>query len=399
MPKRLHIQPSDIKAISELITEAIVYTSEIVEDMQNDIVRSKLIPFKPVKNVISNITHLSHSTVRGISKFAGKSIALGTSILPDFKNVQSSEERDTIISIVNGIIGDYLKATENELQIGMTLRNSNGESMFNQNVLLPTKQAKSKLLIAVHGLCMNNYDWTRKQHNHAEAIAKREGYSLLYLHYNSGLHIAENGKQFNQLLHHLERQWPTKIEEITLLTHSMGGLVSRSAIHVADGEQQRWRKLLRKVIFLGTPHHGAPLERAGNYVDFLLDHSLFAKALSRIGKLRSAGITDLRYGSILEEDISADRFEMMNDQRTTVPLPKDVDCFAIAANSSQKENGIKREIIGDGLVLPDSALGKHDNPDKDLNFKEENTLLLSDLSHFDLLSDQRVFHKLIEIFR
>src|SRR5204862_251997 len=81
-----------------------------------------------------------------------------------------------------------------------------------------------------------------------------------YLHYNSGLHISENGRQFAQVLEILIAHWPSPLEELVIVGHSMGGLLARSAWHYAKAAGHAWPAQLRSMIFLGTPHHGAPLE-------------------------------------------------------------------------------------------------------------------------------------------
>jgi hypothetical protein len=50
--------------------------------------------------------------------------------------------------------------------------------------------------------------------------------------------------------------------------------------------------------------------RLGNRVIGALDLSPYTNALARLGKIRSAGITDLRYGNLLDDDwYGRDRFE------------------------------------------------------------------------------------------
>lgn len=106
----------------------------------------------------------------------------------------------------------------------------------------------------------------------------------------------------------------------------MGGLVSRSAIHYGQQQQKLWTKHLKKIIFLGTPHHGAPLEQAGNFLDVILEAIPYAKPFARLGKIRSAGVTDLRYGNLLDEDWqNNDRFKMQGDQRKNISLPEQVE--------------------------------------------------------------------------
>jgi pimeloyl-ACP methyl ester carboxylesterase len=87
--------------------------------------------------------------------------------------------------------------------------------------------AGRKLLILVHGLCMNDLQWARNGHDHGTFLADALGYTPLYLNYNSGLSISDNGRSFAALIETLHEQWPTAIDEITIIGHSMGGMISR----------------------------------------------------------------------------------------------------------------------------------------------------------------------------
>src|SRR3546814_14249740 len=84
------------------------------------------------------------------------------------------------------------------------------------------------------------------------------------------------------------------IEELVLIGHSMGGLVSRSACHHAGVVGHDWLAKLRAMVFLGSPHHGAALERGGNGLDLLLGASPYTAPFARLGKLRSAGRPEAR---------------------------------------------------------------------------------------------------------
>ena len=93
--------------------------------------------------------------------------------------------------------------------------------------------------------------------------------------------------------------WPVPLTELVIIGHSMGGLVARSACHYGALARHEWMRHLDKLVFVGTPHHGAPLERGGNWVDLLLGASRYSAPLARLGKIRSAGITDLRFGNVV----------------------------------------------------------------------------------------------------
>ncbi len=167
---------------------------------------------------------------------------------------------------------------------------------------MPFRRLPGRLLVLVHGLCMNDLQWRRNGHDHGAALAHDGGWQPLYLHYNSGRHASTNGREFADLLETLVAQWPVPVEELVVLAHSMGGLVARSACQHAELSQQRWLKHLRKIVFLGTPHHGAPLERHGHGLQRLVGISPYTAPLARLGMIRSAGITDLRHGNVLDQD-------------------------------------------------------------------------------------------------
>ena len=244
----------------------------------------------------------------------------------------------------------------------------------------------------LHGLCMNDLQWKRKGHDHGAALARDLAYTPVYLHYNSGLHISTNGRAFAELLETLVQLWPVPLTELVLIGHSMGGLVARSACHYGALARHEWLRRLDKLVFLGTPHHGAPLERGGNWVDMLLGASAYSAPLARLGKIRSAGITDLRFGNLVDEDWNKrDRFERSGDRRVAVPLPEGVACYAIAATTGKTAGDLTDRLIGDGIVPLASALGRHANPRLALTFDESRQWVAHGTNHLDLLSRPEVY--------
>ena len=221
------------------------------------------------------------------------------------------------------------------------------------------------------------------------ALARELGYIPVYLNYNSGLHISTNGLEFATLLERLVSAWPVPLEQLAIVGHSMGGLVARSACDAAEAAGHRWPRKLHKLVSLGSPHQGAPLERGGNWVDVLLGVSRYSAPLARLGKIRSAGITDMRFGSLRDEDWRGrDRFAHTGDTRRPLMLPQGVDCYAIAATTATKSAD---ELPGDGLVQVDSALGLHPSPARALNFPEGHRWIAFGTGHLDLLSSAEVY--------
>jgi hypothetical protein len=147
-----------------------------------------------------------------------------------------------------------------------------------------------------------------------------------------------------------------------------------------------WQTLLGRVVFLGTPHHGAPLERAGQWVDLLLGSTPFSAPFKRLTQLRSAGITDLRHGYLTPD-------------HRPLPLPEGVACFCGAATIAAKRSALVDRLLGDGLVPLNSALGIHKAPSKSLSFPKERQRIFYKTNHIELLSRPEVADQLIAWFR
>ena len=242
------------------------------------------------------------------------------------------------------------------------------------------------LLLMLHGLCMNDLQWRRGGHDHTEVLAQALQATPVHLRYNSGLPIAANGRALAERLERLLSVWPAALQGITLVGHSMGGLLARSAMHAGQRAGHRWPHRVRHLVFLGTPHHGAPLERAGHGADLLLASSPFSAPLARLGRLRSAGITDLRHGQVRAADEAA--------PEAPLPLPEGVACLAVAACLASRRDLLADRLVGDGLVPLRSALGEHDDPARRLAFARGNQRVVYRTGHLDLLSSPAVADQL-----
>ena len=388
---------SDLQGLTRLITDATVGITDLVEAMHRDAVHPPFLPSTPIQHLITSIAGIFYKNVKWSARFFGggadKALGQLTSVLGEIK---VTDEREAIRSALNGVIGDYLEEKENPLKIIMQFRHqTKAISLDSESLKEVYPIINGKILLMVHGSCMNDIQWTRKEHNHGAALAKELHKTTIYLNYNSGRHISTNGQDFNKLLEKLVQHWPVPIEELIIIAHSMGGLVSRSALHYGQQQQKLWPKYLKKIFFLGTPHHGAPLEKAGNYLDVVLEAIPYAKPFARLGKIRSAGVTDLRYGNLLVEDWkNDDRFKMRGDQRQHISLPEQVECYSIAGIVGKKVESVSSQFIGDNMVGVKSALGQHKKPSKNLHFKKKNTWIAYENNHLDLLSNPKIYTKI-----
>ena len=387
---------SDIRGYGRLAVDATLGVTDIVETVHANILR---VPFlgAPAAGRTSGIPGLVYHNIRSTTRLVGGSLdALLALLGAAFEPAASSAEREAVLAAVNGVLGDHLAASANPLAIPMRLRRDGQPLDLTTPALAAAfPQATDRILVLAHGLCMNDRQWRRKGHDHGAALAGEAGFTPVYLHYNSGLHVSTNGRAFAGLLETLLGVWPVPVDELVILGHSMGGLLARSAYHYGGLAGHAWPRHLRKIVFLGTPHHGTAFEQGGNWVTVALGVNRYTAAFARLGKIRSAGITDLRYGSFLEEDWEdRDRFAHARDMRRVLPLPDGVQCYGIGAAIATGERVSSAPLLGDGLVPLRSALGQHRDPARTLSFPASHQWIGYGMNHWDLLDRGEVYEQI-----
>jgi pimeloyl-ACP methyl ester carboxylesterase len=404
MATRKHAAPeapsrnaNDLRGLGRLAIDGVTGMTDLVEAMHAAITHLPSAIGRPAPASTTGITGFTYQSVRTVTGWVGDGIdASLTSLGPLLGSGGQGQQRDAILAAMNGVLGDHLEGSRNPLAITMQLR-ADGEALALDRKFLATRfpDAGGKLLVLVHGLCMDDLQWNYAGHDHGEALAREFGYTALYLNYNSGRHISTNGRDFSSLLDQVAKAWPVPVEEITLLGHSMGGLVARSAIDDAFSQGRMWSKFPIHAIFLGTPHHGAPLERAGSWADMLIGISPYSAPFVRLGQMRSAGIQDLRHGNLRDADWQDRDGDGRADPRTPLPLPKPVTAYAIAVSTQakRKDAGASRG-SGDGLVPIDSALGIHPDKRFGLRIPKPRQWIGYGMNHLELLGNDEVYQQL-----
>jgi len=385
MSKPFPARLSDLRAFSRLATDATLGLTELVEAMHHTIRETPAILDASPKGRTGGITGFVYGSVRGVAGVVGASVDSLLGLLAPLVTEQpSSPEREAVVAALNGVLGDYLVASGNPLTIAMRVRLAGAPVVLDRPTLAAAyPEAGRNVVVLVHGLCMNDLQWKREGHDHGAALARDLGFTPVYLHYNTGRHIAENGREFAALMEELVANWPRAVDRLSIVGHSMGGLVARSAVHHARLSGHAWPDRLHDLVFLGTPHFGANLERAGARADFLLGISPYTAPLARLGKLRSAGIKDLRHG-YLRGDVLPVHSGSGGRAADALPLPDGVACYALAASRQQRASA-GRPIRGDGLVAVNSALGIHREARCSLAFPGDHRQVIYGIGHFDLL--------------
>lgn len=386
-----HLQPGDLRGAARLAVRATTDLTSLAEALHAEIVRFPMVFGRSATGRTRGLTGLVYATVRGVTRGVGGGIdaALGWLAPRLIAETPSTATRSAAIAALNGVLGDHLAVTRNPLAIRMALRHAGRPLRLQRDALAAAfPDAHPHVVVLVHGLCMNDLQWMRDGHDHGAALARDLPCTTLYLHYNSGLPISVNGRRFARLLQTLAAQWPVPLERLSIVGHSMGGLVARSACAHGARLGHDWLDRLDAIVFLGTPHRGAPLERGGHWFENLLEVSPYSAPFARLGRIRSAGITDLRHGTVNAAGCGDDA-----DTGDIAPLPRRVRCMAIAGTLGRRGGDLKNRLVGDGLVPLGSALGRGGRSHRSL-FARDAQWISYETSHLDLLARPAVYRRL-----
>ncbi|MEI2789002.1 MAG: hypothetical protein V9E93_08940 [Steroidobacteraceae bacterium] len=378
---------SDLRGAARLAVDATLGITTLVEKMHHTI--QLVHPPLGASRAESTrgLTGLIYRSIRGTTRVIGKGLDAG--LIPVAALVPEgvpTEARNAWVSAINGVYGDHLERTANPLAIEMSFLHQ-GDFVDCERPGDVVQDASGKVLLAIHGLCLNEQHWIRDGHHRIAQVAAASGHTIIHLRYNSGRSIDANGRSLAVLLEVLLAHWPVPVTQLAIVGHSMGGLVARSAMHHGTAAGNSWRSRLRRLFSLGTPHHGAPLERGGNRLDYVMELSPYVAPFTSLGRARSAGITDLRYGSITDVGPEA------------VPLPDDVECYALAATLGKRRGLVADRLIGDGLVPLDSALGRHPDAGRTLAIPKSRQWIGYEMGHLDLLGRPEVYSQLEQWLR
>jgi len=433
-PARLPLRASDLRGLARLGVDGVIGITDLVEAMHHAIASGSAIGGPSPAGRTRGITGFVYRAVRGTTRLVGHAGDALLGAVPSHAPAPDAgrhSAREALLAALNGVWGDHLADSGNPLAIPMTLRRGlTGPAPAHAAIATTTgaepgaAQPSGRVLVLVHGLCMNDLQWQRNGHDHGTALAQALGCTPLYLHYNSGRHISSNGRDFAELLASTLASWPVPVQDLTIVGHSMGGLVARSACHHAQQQRLAWLAHLKSLVFLGSPHHGAPLERGGHLVDTMFGLSPYLAPFTRLTGSRSAGITDLRHGNLQDADwqghakgsqggtngpqsdtgappgrmnsaqTGASPRRRRDDRRPT-PLPPGVHVGVVAATLARDPGSRRGRMLGDGLVPLASALGEHADPALALALPAARQLVVPEASHWDLLDHAEVATQLV----
>ncbi|MEA2480303.1 MAG: hypothetical protein QOJ07_2225, partial [Thermoleophilaceae bacterium] len=247
-----------------------------------------------------------------------------------------------------------------------------------------------RIVVFVHGLCETDGSWGG---GYGGRLRDEHGYSPVYARYNTGLRVSDNGKRLAAAIEHVVETWPVDVAEVVLIGHSMGGLVARSACHYGERDGHTWTERLRHVVCLGTPHLGAPLERAANRAGWALSRLPETRPFAELINVRSAGIKDMRFGNCVEEDwCDCDPDELLTDHCTEVPFLPSANYYFVGATLARDPDSRAGRMAGDLLVQFASASGN--GPKRRIPFEVDNGAHVGGINHFQLLNHPAVYEQI-----
>jgi pimeloyl-ACP methyl ester carboxylesterase len=232
--------------------------------------------------------------------------------------------------------------------------------------------------------------------DYGSMLARDLGFTPFYVRYNSGLPIAENGTALSALLDRLVAEYPVPLEEIVLLGYSMGGLVVRSACHVASvSGQGAWLPLVRRALYVGTPHRGAPMERLGRVVSKVLRaiDDPYTRLIADLGDLRSDGVKDLGDADLRHEDRARWQPRIgLRDPRHPVPLLPQIQHYLVAGSLSADPR--LASLFGDSVVPLGSATDGSCVDAATFALPPSHVKIVGGASHLTIAHDPRVYEHL-----
>lgn len=334
------------------------------------------------KDIVTGIQQISQSTIEGLT----------------FVYEQGEEHKHYLLPALNGAIGDKLEEQNSKRAIQMSFRKDYLDISIEDLSLVDFLQkSNGELVVFIHGLMADEVLWkepSKGKKGYGILLHEEKNKTVLYVRYNSGRHISQNGRSLSNLMQKLYDKYGEYIKNITFIAHSMGGLVTRSSCYYAMDQNQNWVFKVNKIYLIGVPNDGAFLEKIGHLTTTILKKiwNFQTRFIAKIADERSNGIKDLRWGFMVDEDWqSSHSNDLLDVKRKNIPPLTGVKYYLLVGTIMENENNVVSQYFGDGLVGKKSASGEIfstlDSPDNEfLTYK-----IFSKINHISLLTSSNVY--------
>lgn len=419
-----------LKGFIGLVFDAIGETTSLVERTHLAVAKRsvrRFVPVEPVSTAAQAVNEV-HGTVasgvyesirvvnRGVQALfnVATDVVISQVDMPERRNQGSfatplrsnalgsfSRIADHAQAAVNGLYGDYLHRRQSDLSLDMTIRHGGRVLPMQRDAFREAfANPHRKICVFVHGLGFTEWMWSMGSERYygqpgvhfGSRLEADCGYTPVFIRYNTGRHVSENGRLLSSLLTEVLSAYPIDIEDIVVVGHSMGGLVARSAAHYADAHNEAWVSKLRQVFCIASPHLGAPLEKGVNLLAGILRAFSTAgtQVPAEILNARSVGIKDLRFGYTIDEEWTGkDPDSILEDNRKNIPLVDGIDYNFLAATITRDPEHPMGQLLGDLLVRVPSAAGYAPELARRIPFRSGR--VLAGRSHLQLANHPEVY--------
>jgi pimeloyl-ACP methyl ester carboxylesterase len=419
-----------LKGFIDLMFDAVGETTNLVERTHLAVAKRsvrRFVPVEPVSTPAQAVNEVHevvaagvYKSIRVVNRGIRAVLNVGADLVISQANMRGRQNQDSLATpsasnlpdgfsktvdraqaAVNGLYGDYLHQRQNDLSLDMSIRHGGRALPRHPDALGEVfTSSHRKICVFVHGLGLTESMWSMGSERHysepgihfGSRLEADCGYTPVFIRYNTGRHISENGRLLSELLSEVLSAYPKDIEEIIVIGHSMGGLVARSAAHYGNEHNEAWVSKLRHIFCIASPHLGAPLEKGVNLLTGILRTFSTAgtQVPAEILNARSAGIKDLRFGYTLDEEWTGkDPDGIFDNNRQNIPLLDSVRYHSLAATFTRDPRHPMGQLLGDLLVRVPSATGHAPESARRIPFRSGR--VLAGISHLHLTNHPDVY--------
>lgn len=338
----------------------------------------------PLRRAYDGLTANIYTTVRFTGSAIGMAVGVGAkaaSRRTDLRPLWHSNRGGRVQSLANAIWGDKLEDDESRLEIELGIRDSNGRLIPPNPAAMASAfpQATSRIVVLLHGWGDTERSWQRSS-THLGNLLAAESLTPIYLRYNSGRGVSDNGDGLSDLLEETVAAWPVAVDEVALIGHSMGGLVARSSVQSALFARRHWANKVRHIVTLGSPHLGTPWEKAVALIEGGLNLVSETRPIAEFLNGRSAGLKDLRVGPDPARDQIGSKPE---DATADIFTKAGVEQHFLAGVVTSTPSRPLGRLVGDLVVRTGSATGTG----RQRQVESTDVIVLNGRRHTDLLHD------------
>lgn len=265
-------------------------------------------------------------------------------------------------AIAQGVLAQELLAVAPTFDEDLSLRHPGRSGPLEPaHLALQVPTVSSRLVVFVHGLVDTEQVWFPSEQPVAAlpAAVEATGATPLFVRYATGRPVERNGRDLDAVLEAVIAAWPVEVTSLTLVGHSMGGLLIRAACASAVDRRSSWLDRVEDLVYLGTPHLGSWLEKAANVTTWTLRRT--SRRAAPIGSLvdrRSQGIKDLRFGTTEVAAWPEGLVDgLLTGRPTDVPWLSGARHHLVVGRLHADPGHPVNALLGDALVRASSATG------------------------------------------